>query len=267
MTTGALMFAFNNESIDYMALAAWNSHNIRRHLGIPVAVITDDPGDHGRDFDQVIISARRQDSGQRNFGDTGPVHWHNTNRMDAYHLSPWSQTLLLDADYVVASDQLKVVLQSSEEIMCHRWANDITGQDDFSTMNYFGNFRMPQWWATVVMFRRAARTEIVFDCMTMIREHWQHYRRLYGNRQSLYRNDHALSIALNIESGHTLLTTDIPWSLATVMPQHQITHTGADSYRISYQDSQQKSRWIDTQGQDLHVMAKKSLGDIIASQA
>ncbi len=45
MTTGALIFAFNNEQTDYVAMAGWCARNIRRHLDIPVAIVTDcDPG-------------------------------------------------------------------------------------------------------------------------------------------------------------------------------------------------------------------------------
>ena len=264
MTVGAVIFAYNNGTIDYVGLAAWNAKNIRRHLGIPVAVITDDPGDHAADFDQVITQPLRRDSGQRSFGGTDPAPWHNTNRVSAYSLSPWDQTLLLDADYIVASDTLCTVIDSRLDFSCYRWAYDVTGQDDFSTMNYFGDHRMPQWWATVIMFRKSRQAEIVFDCMEMIRDHWQHYRHLYGNRQSLYRNDHALSIAINIENGHTLQTTDIPGSIATVLPHHKVQQLGQDHYRVDYTDSTRRAKYIEIQGQDLHVMAKKDMEVIVA---
>jgi hypothetical protein len=46
MTTGALIFAFNNEQTDYVAMAGWSAERIRRHLKIPTAIITDaDPTD------------------------------------------------------------------------------------------------------------------------------------------------------------------------------------------------------------------------------
>ena len=35
MTTGALIFARNNEQIDYESMARWSAKNIERHLGIP----------------------------------------------------------------------------------------------------------------------------------------------------------------------------------------------------------------------------------------
>ena len=55
MTRGALIFAFNNEQTDYLEMAAWSAENIRRHLNIPVAVVTDRPdADSDRRFDQVL---------------------------------------------------------------------------------------------------------------------------------------------------------------------------------------------------------------------
>ena len=43
LTQGVVIFAFNNEATDYIAMAAWSAKNIRRHLELPVALITDDP--------------------------------------------------------------------------------------------------------------------------------------------------------------------------------------------------------------------------------
>ena len=115
MTAGALIFAFNNEQTDYVAMAEWSARNIRRWLNIPTAIVTDvNPRDQRlRGFDQVI-SATASAGGTRWFEDyQATVTWHNAGRTDAYTLSPWDQTLVLDADYVVASGQLKILLDSN----------------------------------------------------------------------------------------------------------------------------------------------------------
>ena len=249
MTTGALIFAYNNEEVDYESMAHWSAKNIKRHLGIPTTIITDNniAGDN-----------------VRHFSDVGTVTWHNLNRMDAYTLSPYDQTLVLDADYVVASDQLTVLLDSQENFMCHRLAYDITGLQTFDDLNYFGTYNFPMWWATVMMFRRSQEAQLIFETMTMIRDNWTHYRNLYANPRSTYRNDHALSIALNIENGHTLTTTDIPWSLASLTPEHQLTQIDQDRYRVDFVTADQKSRWIEIT-QDFHAMGKRHLGEIVAN--
>ena len=113
MTTGALIFAFNNEQIDYLAMARWSARNINRHLGIPTAIVTDQPFVE-LDYERCIVVACPPKDNARWFADLqGSVTWYNSNRVDAYSLSPWEQTLVLDSDYVVASDQLKLLLNSA----------------------------------------------------------------------------------------------------------------------------------------------------------
>jgi hypothetical protein len=250
MTVGALIFAYNNEQIDYVAMAHWSAQNIKRHLNIPTTIITGDI----------------ESTNQRYFEDVGTVTWHNLNRMNAYELSPYDRTLVLDADYVVASNQLEVLLSADQDFMCHRWAYDVTGLQTFDDLNYFGAHRFPMWWATVMMFRRSTRAKLIFDSMLMIKNNWDHYRNLYANPRSTYRNDHALSIALNIENGHTLETTDIPWSLASLTPAHKLTQLEQDRYRVDYVTADQRSRWIELTT-DFHAMGKQQLGDIVANNS
>ena len=251
MTTGALIFARNNEHTDYEAMARWSSKNIKRHLGIPTHIVTDNS---------------RTDSGSRHFTDTGMVAWHNTNRMDAYRLSPWDRTLVLDADYVVATDQLRGVLDCGQDFLAHRWAYDVTGCNDFRGLNWFGDVRMPQWWATVMVFNKSSQAELIFDAMTMIRDNWTHYRNIYKNNTSTYRNDHALSIALSIVNGHTLDHAGIPWQLATLTPEHELTQLDPDRYRVDFVNGQGQPRWTELR-QDFHAMGKRQLGDIVANNA
>jgi hypothetical protein len=249
MTTGALIFARNNEQTDYEAMARWSAKNIERHLGIPTHIITDDS---------------RTDSGSRHFTDSGLVTWHNTNRMDAFRLTPWDRTLVLDADYVVASDQLRGVLDCDQDFLAHRWAYDVTGCNTFEGLNSFGNNRMPMWWATVMMFRKSRHAELIFDSMQMIRDNWTHYRNLYKNTNATYRNDHALSIALGIVNGHTVDHPGIPWELASLTPEHKLTQLDQDRYRVDFVNTENKARWIELR-QDFHAMGKQQLGDIVAS--
>lgn len=251
MTTGALIFARNNEHMDYVSMARWSAKNIERHLGIPTHIVTDES---------------RSDSGSRHFSDAGTVTWHNTNRMDAYRLSPWNRTLVLDADYVVASDQLRSILDCDQDFLAHRWAYDVTGCNDFEGLNYFGNVRMPMWWATVMFFKKCPQAQLVFDTMTMIRDNWMHYRNIYKNNSPTYRNDHALSIALLVVNGHTLEHTSIPWRMASLTPEHKLTQLDQDRYRVDFINSQGQARWIELR-QDFHAMGKKQLGDIVANNA
>jgi hypothetical protein len=249
MTTGALIFARNNEHIDYVAMAKWSACNIERHLGIPTHIVTDDNGPA---------------SNTRHFTDVGTVAWHNLNRMDAYRLTPWDCTLVLDADYVVASNQLQSILDTDQDFLAHRWAYDVTGCNNFDGLNYFGNNRMPMWWATVMLFRKSRQAELIFNSMQMIRDHWTHYRNLYKNTNVTYRNDHALSIALGIVNGHTLDHAGIPWRLASLTTEHKLSQPDQDRYRVDFVNTEGQPRWIELR-QDFHAMGKRQLGAIVAN--
>lgn len=263
MTTGAVIFAYNNEAFDYVRMAAWAAANVRRHLGIPVALITDRLPNG--DFDQVILHpSPAQD--HRWFDDVQRrVPWNNWSRPDVYDLTPWDRTLLIDADYVVASDRLRTLIDATGELfVCHDRAQDASGQNDFVSLNRLGFYDWPLSWATVVVFDRGRHAQSVFDSMKMIRDNWSHYQRIYHDRSKTYRNDHALTIALNMVNGHTSASKHIPWSLLTVMPEQRLTQIDQDHYRLTFRKPDNRWSWIDLQGQDFHAMGKQSLMDLIS---
>ena len=264
MTTGALIFAYNNEHLDYLSLARWSARNIDRHLGIPTAIVTNEPV-VAKSYEHIIL-ADAEGEHKRWFADIDDtVTWYNGNRMDAYSLTPWDKTLVLDADYVVASDQLKVLLESNQEFLAPRTAYDVTAKANFDELNYFGRYNMPMSWATVMMFSKTETVRLIFEAMTMIKENWNHYRNLYGITKTTYRNDFALSIAMSIVDGHTLTTPAVPWKLATVTHDHKLTQTSEDHFRVDYQTAAGKPQWLLLNGMDFHAMGKKHLGDIVAS--
>jgi hypothetical protein len=268
MKTGALIFAFNNQQTDYIRLAAWSASNIRRHLNIPVAVVTDCV-DHElvrSEFD-CVIAAPAESGGKRHFDDYGQtVTWHNAARTNAYRLSPWDQTLVLDADYVVASDTLKKLFGVDCDFLCHKNAWNVSTGRPLDNLNSFGNYQFPMWWATVMLFRRSNTAEYIFDAMEMVKRNWQHYRDLYSVANPTYRNDFALSIALGIVSGHTLRVDSIPWDLASTLPEHTVTEMEQDYYRIEYTTTAIGLRqYMSIAGTDMHVMGKKSLENIVGS--
>ena len=264
MTTGALIFAFNNEQTDYVTMASWSAQRIRRHLDIPVAVVTDcTDKSRTQGFDQVIVSAPVT-GGTRYFEDyDATVSWHNAGRVDAYALSPWDRTLVVDADFVVCSNQLRGIIDADQDFMCHRLAMNMSTGDELDGLNCFGRAKMPMHWATVMMFRRSNTAGYVFDSMNMIRDNWQHYRDLYAIDRSTYRNDFALSIALGIVNGHTTHAADIPWPLMNVMPQDTIKQVDQDCFEIMFRENSGAMRTVSWSGFDFHAMGKSHLEKII----
>jgi hypothetical protein len=268
MTTGALIFAFNNEQTDYVRMAAWSAANIRRHLKIPVAVVTDSEDRTLLDtaFD-CVISAAPESGGTRHFNDYGQsVTWHNAARTNAYNLTPWERTLVLDADYVVASNSLKTLFNADCDFLCHKNAWNMATGHSLDNLNSFGDYSFPMWWATVMLFRRSTTAEYIFGTMEMIKQNWQHYRDLYSIHNRTYRNDFALSIALGIMSGHTLRVDAIPWDLASTLPEHTVNELEQDYYRVDYTLANGARQYVSVAGTDMHVMGKHSLEKIVGSR-
>lgn len=268
MNRGTLIFAFNNEHVDYVSMASWSAKNIQRHLGLPVCVVTDsqDP-ELEQQFDRVIRIPKPQVSHQRFFKDYKKLaSWHNTSRVNAYQLSPWDHTLVLDSDYVVATNQLNMLFEVGQDFLVHRWAHDMSGQRAFDDNNWFGLYRMPMSWATVICFTKTKKSQLIFDSMQMVRDNWEHYRRLYHIGENTYRNDYALSIAQSLVDGHVLDSPSIPWSLATVTPETKLEQVEKDTYKITYETSESKYKWLLVK-QDFHAMGKQALEQIIANSS
>jgi hypothetical protein len=271
MTAGAVIFAFDNEATDYLAMASWSAQRIRRFLDLPTAVITDNPS-RARELNSfdMVISAPAQTGGHRWFDDyQQTVSWHNAARTDAYALSPWDRTLVLDADYVVNSADLGNLIDSNTDFLCFRNAYNIA-DPDAAFHRGFGRLQMPMYWATVMCFRRSTVTDWIFQSMNMIKNHWQHYRDLYHIYETNYRNDYALSIALALVNGSTPHVAAIPWSMASVLPDQRLS-VNADQdieiWNIEYTDNNTKRRTVSVFGMDFHAMGKRDLGDIIAGRA
>ena len=265
MMRGVVIFAYNSGEIDYQAMAAWSAVRIKQYLDLPTTLITDTQPTYTSAFQSVVITAAEA-GGTRHFDDIGHnVTWYNGNRMNVYDLSPYDETLVLDADYVVCSDQLNVLFDIPEDFLATRWAYDVTGLQTFDDLNWFGANHMPMAWATVMRFNRSLLSESVFDMMSMIRNNWQHYRDLYGISRSTYRNDYALGIALNTLYGHQGSWPSVPWPMATVVPEHRLECVNDNTFRVGYKTSEGKPRHMTIAAQDFHAMGKRHLGDIIAS--
>lgn len=251
MTRGVVIFAFDNNKTKYTSLASWSAARIQQYLNLPVTLVTDKTPVNSHIFDHVIVIDRPCPNGTR----IGT--WYNQNRFLADRLTPYSQTLLLDADYVVASNQLLKLFDTNQDILAMRWAYDVTNRRDFTDLNYFGRNSMPSAWATVLYWRKSPGAKLIFDMIEMIQNHWGHYKNLYGIKERNFRNDYALSIALNTVMGHTGKWPTIPWTLATVDDDVDLAQINQDEFEIAYNDSHNRPCKISITRQDFHAMGKQ----------
>lgn len=250
MTRGALIFAYNNESIDYQRIAQLNEKLIGKNLGVPTTIITG--------------TKERTNARTFRYGEESEVvSWHNTDRMTAYELSPYDETLLLDADYLILSDNLNFVWGTSSEFLCANSVYDVTGKNSFHANKMMSKYSFPLRWATCVYFRKTPYAKSIFDMMAEVRDNYEYYSLLFNFRAKPYRNDFALSVALQLLSGYNDNSNHFHFPLASLSTHDKIAKVKEDGTIIIEYESGDKTFQTRVKGTDLHVMDKHNLIDHI----
>ena len=206
MSNGALIFAHNNASVDYVKLAVFAAERIKKYLDIPVSLVTDnakwlDENYHNHPFDKVIPIQTEQ-STQKLFYDgtmsSKKLEWKNLSRYRAYDLTPYDKTLVIDSDYILNSSILKSAFDTDSNFQLYKDSVDLAGWRDMKDVTRINTYSIPFYWATVFVFEKDKVTEAFFDLVTYIKQNWLYFRVLYGIEAEMFRNDFAFSIAIHI---------------------------------------------------------------------
>ena len=218
-TQGVLMYAFNNTEIDYVQMAVVNAYMVRHHMNTDCALVTDSiswqntcehlGADYCEDaFVKVIITEKNTKfkySNIRSYRDT--VHkkcelsFYNAGRSDAYQLSPFDETILIDADYLVLGDSLNLCWGHTNNIMINHTYTDVYPDRSFLDTNRLNNLGVDMYWATVVYFRKSTEAELWFALLQNVTKNYAYYHNLYNCDNNLFRNDYVFSIASHMFMG------------------------------------------------------------------
>jgi hypothetical protein len=263
MTRGVLLFAFNNDKVDYYSMAVATAKRANKFLNLPVTVVTDKTTDlskHTYQFDNVIIV----EADRNNLNASNEV-WINKGRFQAYTLSPYDETLLLDTDYLINSDKLLKPFELYDDFMCHNRTSFLMipshSQELISEHTY------PTLWATVIYFKKTQKTKQIFECMEMIQKNYSHYTQLYNMTVGNYRNDFSLTIALRIVCGQTEDHLHyIPWNLVHVGKNTQVYKDTDTSYTVMYDNWQRgkiRKEYCTVSEMDFHMMNKENFMELV----
>jgi hypothetical protein len=266
MSRGAILFAFNSPKFDYYKMAEYAAKRINHFLDLPVTIVTDEESvssSTGYSFDNVITI--KPDLSNKRDG----VPWINKGRCQAYELSPYEETLLLDVDYVVNSDRLLKTFDVSVDFCCH----DTTAyfMQPKLSQEVLSTYSLKTLWATVVAFRKTKRARQIFECLEMVQNNYAHYANIHSFISAVYRNDYALTLALRITNGHTYLPGDIiPWNLLHVGKNTHIYPSTTDQYNTEYtvifdnwQRGKIKKEYVVVKDIDFHIMNKENFMELI----
>ena len=283
MNKGVLMFAHNNSEIDYFRMAVVNALLVKRHLGVPVCVVTDRDSyefaleNLGEDVIDSAISTIKFVDTDHNFrrGNTkiyrDTVHkqkklpFYNINRCDAYDLSPFEQTLLIDTDYMILSDTLNTCWDNKNPFMMNYAWQDINFERKLE-LSYVNPASITMYWATVVYFTRDEFSENFFTLCKHVRKNIDYYRGLYRWPESTYRNDYVFSVAGHMINGlQDRSVPQLPTTLYKTFDFDDVHSINNDHEIVMYMEKVggpgefNLCKWSDN---DLHVMNKWALNRI-----
>jgi hypothetical protein len=267
MSKGILLFAFNNGTTDYFKMAVSTASRAYKFLNLRTTVVTDSNTiveNYFHTFENVIVVD--SDNSNRN---VNKEIWINKGRYQAYDLSPYDETLLLDTDYLINSDTLLKPFELYDDFMCHNTTEFLMkpneGQEKISKYSF------NTLWATVIYFKKTKKTKLIFDTMKMVQENYQHYINIYNPVVGFFRNDYALTFALRIVNGQTEdVSNYIPWPLThadkdvtVVATKHQSCNESYDIYFNQSTTYGLKKQFITIKDKDFHMINKENFMEIV----
>lgn len=254
---GVVLFALNTQ-VDYVHIADQASRLIQHTLGLPVTLITDDQGQPKFAYDRVVRISKSHDENVRAAANEQIIPWRNFDRYLAYELSPYDETILLDSDYLVLDNSLGTLFDTDFDYKLTHW-NQTPGVAGNEVM---GVTSLPYIWATVVLFRKCPRSQMLFDMVGRIQRNYTYYRALFNIHQVNYRNDFGFTMANVILNGYSLNESQsIPWSMLSLYHDVETITTMGNFLKINH-PVVDGHRWPLTTvlvKQNLHILDKDYL--------
>lgn len=279
MTKGALLIARNNGNLDYVKQADFLAKRIIKYLDIPVSIVTDSvdylkSNFDSKIFDNIISVEYIDDNNRRNYFDGSLtkkiLSFKNFNRYEAYNLTPYDQTLLLDTDYIINNDKLKNCFDSTADLMLFKESKDLSSTRDLDEFQKISDSGIDFYWATVVYFKKTLKNQIFFDLVSHIKENWEFYRKRYYISESLFRNDYAFSIAIHIlnnfkNNPSIEIVSPLPIKHVYTLDKDLLLDIKNDSMKFLVQKKDYLGEYtaVTTNKINVHVMNKFSLERII----
>jgi hypothetical protein len=209
MKKGVLLFAFNNSRVDYVKQAIYCAKRIKLHLNLPVQLVTDaveyieSAYPFYKKYIDIVTHMDAPKGDSKTFNDglysNTKLEWKNSARSDAYAISVFEKTLVIDTDLLLFNDKLLSCFNTNEDFMIakHHELVNLNGIN----FDRVGDKTIPMYWATILYFTKSNTAKTVFDLVAHIKENYNYYRTVYDIPESKFRNDFAFSIAVHMMSG------------------------------------------------------------------
>lgn len=250
---GVLLFAFNNERMDYVRLAAYCASRVKRYWRLPVTLITDETQvavNIDAHFDDIIQRSRTPKQTKRLYPDYQELlTFFNKDRVMADVLTPYDETIVIDTDYLVSTDTVPR-LWDGQPLMIARHAHSLSNEPIPEYLEKLHAVTLPMYWASIICFdKHSPVSKKFFSNWREAIQFYGYYSKLFKYEPDLFRNDFAVTIAHHRLTGGVGTTEyDLPFSLPTAMPDLTIESVEPLVFK-------EAGRVFS----DVHVMHKKSL--------
>lgn len=275
MKKGIVIYAHNNRKVDYALMATIAGGLAKKHLNVPVSIITDqstvdwmkESGIYKKAeslFDKIILSDRPDTDNHRRLHDgvsEDIVPFLNSNRSTIWDLTPYDRTLLIDSDYLIFSNLLNEFWDVDQDVMIGESINDVC---QINRMGYHDKYvsdtGIKLYWATTVMFTKNKSSKFFFDMVSYVKQNYSFYADLYRFDSKQYRNDITFSIAKHIVDGFETTTQRMLPPVLTAIDR-DILHEIKDSKLIFLINNDLGTNFCaaSISGVDIHVMNKQSI--------
>jgi len=280
MTRGVLLFAQNNASVDYVKQAIFCAKKIKKHLGIDVALATDNVEylektyPYYKTYIKHVIELEYVTNVQKRKYRDGTMarrnlEWRNLDRPLAYDITPFDETIVMDADFVIGNNNLLNAFDTDEDFLIYRHITDLNkDRPDEFRFNKISDRGIDMYWATVFYFKKTDFMHSFFELIKHIKEQWHFYRLIYQIPQVTYRNDYAFSIAIHIFNGfqRTSWPKTLPGLLWFTSDSDVLIKMEDETYTFLLDKKEWKGHYTLGKVQDvnIHIMNKFSLDRAIS---
>jgi hypothetical protein len=266
MTQGFLMFAYNNEEVDYGLMAVWTARRIQKYLNKPVSLVTDHITKQKLDdsvpswqtnFDQVILKESSATQTKRYIN--RQLTFHNLNRIDAWDITPYDETIVIDTDIVIQSSQLNKLWGHQSDLVVCDLSTDLYGVKD-AEFTWVNEKSIKFFWATVFYFKKTTDSKLFFEHCRYIKQNYNWFKHIYDLYDGPVRNDFIWSVAIHSLGGqaNNKWVNTIPWNILHSNYEDRLLELNDNSVKFLTKKGLCKIKEL-----DVHVMNKFDLVDRI----
>jgi hypothetical protein len=275
---GVIMFAHNNQEIDYVLQAIISAKFVKKNLKVPVSLITDtgtkewlEKNYDSKIFDQIILTDNllKIPNNLKRYYD-GSITYKNTEfkngyRTLAFQLSPYEKTLVIDTDLLIVNDKLKHIWDTDVDFMINKKHYDLASDRDIFEFQRVNDHGIDFYWATAFYFKKTEWAKVFFNLCQHIIQNYDFYRFIYRINYPILRNDYVFSIAIHIMAGFTNKNhpMSLPCNIHYTLDRDELYQINSSTdfvFLVQKKDCLGEYTLVKTSENNIHIMNKYSIG-------